>query len=332
VLSIDEALGTWVGTEWQLTRRLLGRHTLIAGFEYRQSLRERQRDSLDLPPLIYDVNVDDRSHNIGFYGQGELALASKWLLNGGMRYDYYSNSFGGTVSPRVSLMYTPREGSTLKLMYGEAFRAPSAYERSYYPAPPGSERLEPETVSTYEVALEKYLGERDRLDLSVYHYDVDRLITQQADAEEHIYYANLARVTAEGIELEVERTFERGGLVRMSYTFQRTEDPTSGRTLTNSPRHLAKLNAGRPIRRMLDIGVELQYEGPVATLAGRRAGGFLLTHLTVASAAAWRGFRVTASIYNLFAVRYGYPGAEENAQDVIVQDGRTVHIALERRL
>jgi outer membrane receptor for ferrienterochelin and colicins len=328
VVTKDDTVGTWVGTEWQLTRRLANRHTLVAGFEHRQSLREKQLSYEDIVPRSYLVDADGRGHNTGLYGQGEFALTSKLLLNAGVRVDYYSESFGSTTNPRIGLIYSPRERSTFKLLYGEAFRAPSAYERFYYAQPAGSDELEPETIRTSELVFEQYIGHRDRLNVSVYHYAVGQLVTQLADADDNIYFDNLARVTAQGIELELERRFEHGALARLSYALQRTEDAETERVLSNSPRHLAKLNVGMPLGRGFDAGLELQYHGAVGTLAGGRAAGFFIGNLHVSSGPLWQGSRLSAGLYNLFDARYGYPGAEDHLQDVIEQDGRTFRAEL----
>ena len=202
----------------------------------------------------------------------------------------------------------------MKLLYGEAFRAPSAYERFYYIAPAGTGDLEPETIRTYELVLEQYIGSRDRLDVSLYHYDVGQLITQLADIDENIYFDNLTRVTAEGIELEAERKFARGAIARLSYALQRTQDADTGRMLTSSPRHLAKLNVGLPLWSKAHAGLEVQYHGRVETLTGDEAGGFVLANLSVASDSLMRGFQISAGLYNLLDVRYAYPGAEDHAQ------------------
>jgi outer membrane receptor protein involved in Fe transport len=51
-----------------------------------------------------------------------------WLtLNGGARLDVDTLS-EAHLSPRVAAILTPVQGSTIRLSYSEAFRAPSAYE------------------------------------------------------------------------------------------------------------------------------------------------------------------------------------------------------------
>jgi iron complex outermembrane receptor protein len=331
VANRDEARGNWIGTEWQVTRTIADRHTLVVGAEYRQSLEQRQRNFDEVEPRVNAVDDDSREHNVALFGQAELALGSQLLLNAGLRFDSYSDSFGSTVNPRLGLIYSPREKTTLKALYGQAFRAPSAYERFYYEAPPGTPALEPETIRTSELVLEQYLGKRDRIGVSLYHYDVGGLITQQADADDNIYFVNLTRVTADGVELEAERKYESGAVVRASYALQRTEDSDTGRGLTGSPRHLAKLNWGLPLGSLARSGLELQYHGRMTTLAGEHTAGFLITNLNLSSEKLPFGLQASASLYNLFDTQYGYAGAEDHLQDVLSQDGRTFYVVLSRK-
>jgi outer membrane receptor for ferrienterochelin and colicins len=326
--SRDDTLGTWLATEWQVTRTLFNRHTLIAGVEYRKSLRQRQLAYDDTVPRFYGVDDDHSSRNAAVFAQGEFTLAKPLVLNAGVRYDYYFESFGGTVNPRLALIFSPGARTTLKLLYGQAFRAPSAYERFYYLA--GPESLEPETIRTQELVLEQYLGTHDRLTFSAYHYEVDGLITQLANSASDLYFDNVTHVTADGAEVEWEGKYESGLLARLSYALQRTKDSDTHRALTSSPRHLAKINLGLPLGGWIDAGVELQYHGAVHTLAGAQADDFVLANLSIATRAREHGFQFSAGLYNLFDVRYGYPGAEDHVQDLIQQDGRTVRLKLMR--
>jgi outer membrane receptor for ferrienterochelin and colicins len=327
----DETLGSWLSTEWQVTRSLRGRHTLVGGVEYRHSLEQEQLSFPATDPTAYDVNDNRQERMAAVFAQGEFALSDEVLLNAGLRYDHYYASFGGTLNPRVGVIWSPRERTTLKVLYGEAFRAPNVYERFYYPPPGGADELEPETIRTYEVTVEQYLGSRDRLGASVYAYDVTGLLTQLTDANGEIFFDNLTRVRAEGVEIEWERKWKRGALARFSYALQQTEDAATGRMLTSSPRHLAKAALAAPFAGRFDAGVEFHYHGSVDTLSGASAGGFVLGNLNVSARNLPFGLDVSAGIHNLFDKSYGYPGAEDHAQDVIEQDGRTYRLRVMRR-
>jgi iron complex outermembrane receptor protein len=326
VISKDSVVGKWVGAEAQVTAKILRRHTLVAGIEFRQNLQQKQVSYFDTLPLVYDINDDRRSHTFAFYAQGEMILRPDLLLNAGLRYDDYSDVFGRTINPRLGLVYNPTERTTLKVLYGEAFRAPNVYEQFYYPNPSGA-GLRPERIHTTEVTLEQDFARHYRLSLSAYRYNVRDLISQSPATEGFSYYANLDHAAATGAECELEGRFAAGLRARASYAFQRSEDLATHEELTNSPRHLAKLGVIYPFaRERFTAGLELQYQGTVRTLAGAAARSFLLGNLTLTARVPARNLEISASAYNLFDTHYEYPGSADHTQDLLPQPGRTFRL------
>lgn len=330
VMNKDSAFGKWVGTEWQLTAKLAGRHTVVAGTEFRDNLHQDQAAYDDTTPRVYAIDDHRDSRTLALYAQGEFALGPRVLLNAGVRYDHHFGSFGGTTNPRVGLIYNPQERTTLKFLFGRAFRAPNIYER-FYEINPFTE-LVPEKIRTFEIAAEHYFVRAHRLGLSLYHYNVSDLITQAITPAGLIYFANLDRSEANGAELELEGKYSSGLRLRTSYAFQKTRDANSGAELTSSPRHLAKAGLFQSFHHeRFTAGLELQYHGSVRTLAGRTARSFLQGNLTLTARRLPAGLELSASIYNLFNTTAGYPGAEDHAQDVIPQPGRTFQLTATRK-
>jgi iron complex outermembrane receptor protein len=260
-------------------------------------------------------------------------LSDQLLATAGLRYDHYDESFGGTINPRLGLIWSPTAKTTLKALYGQAYRAPNVYEQFYYRTQDTRPPLEPERMRTYELDCETYPGRRYRLSVSGYRYEVQELISQAATPEGRLYFDNLDGASAQGVEVEVEGAYESGLLARASYAFQRSEVDDTGDELTSSPRHLAKLNLSVPLAPdRWFASLELQFHGSSRTLAGRRADQFLLANLTLYGRRLRQGLEVSASVYNLFDETYGYPGAEDHLQDVIAQDGRTFRLKLTAKL
>lgn len=326
VLYRDSAIGDWFGTEWQLTARVAAGHTLIVGGEYRHSVREYQDAYDDVDPREYILKDERSSSTLGLFAQDEIKVRDNLVLTGGVRFDHYFDSFGSTVNPRLGLIYNPSQTGTLKLLYGQAFRAPNAFERYYYDREQRNRpALDPEVIKTYELGYEQYVGSRHRYSVSTYYYDVSKLISQSITDAGDQYFANLDSVRAAGLELEAESKFDSGALIRASYALQRAEDAGSGAELSSSPRHLGKLNVSVPLLRGgVLASVELQYHGKSRTVYGGTAGDFLLTNLTLISEKLLSGLEVSAGIHNLFDTRYGYPGAADHLQSVIEQNGRTI--------
>ena len=110
----------------KLSRKIGRRQKLALGTEYRDNVRQDQYNYDEGTDVEY---LDDRrdSRNWALFAQDEITLHEKVLVNVGLRHDHY-DTFGSTTNPRVGLIYTPAKKSTFKLLYGEAFRAPNAYE------------------------------------------------------------------------------------------------------------------------------------------------------------------------------------------------------------
>jgi outer membrane receptor for ferrienterochelin and colicins len=327
--SIDQARGEWVSLDWQLTGKLRERDSWIAGVEYRENLHQKQYTFDDIDPRVVYIDSDERNSELGLYAQGELSLTNRWLINAGLRYDHYYNGFGGTLSPRAGLIFNPREQSSVKALYGRAFRAPSAFERFYYLGVFERPQLDPEKIRTYELIYEETLSRHHRLSVSAYHYRIQDLISQAVDIDGQPYYANLDCAHATGAEIEGEGMYDNGVQARVSYTRQRTHDCLANRDLVSSPHHLAKASALAPVLgERLSAGAELQFQSRSRTLTNDYAASFWTANLVFSSRFSQQRLEITGGIYNAFDRQYGYPGAGEHLQDVIEQDGRTYRVRL----
>jgi outer membrane receptor for ferrienterochelin and colicins len=330
-LNRDIALGERWGTEVKVTKRLLKKHLLTLGAEFRDNVRQEQKN-YDLLPFYSYLDDHRSSRDWAVYLQDEFSILDNLIFNVGARYDYY-DSFGGTFNPRLALIYNLPK-TTIKLLYGEAFRAPNVYE-AYYgtggllgsdPNP----HLKPENITTYQLVVERYFGDHLRGAASAYYYTIDDLISQQINpVTGHLIYKNSEKIEAKGIELELEGKWASGLEGRISYALQEANNQETGETLTNSPHHLVKFNLICPlIGEKLFAGLEARYMSARRTLADHSVDGFFTTNVTLFNQHLLKGLEVSASVYNIFDQHYGDPGAEEHRQDIIEQDGRTFWVKL----
>jgi outer membrane receptor for ferrienterochelin and colicins len=320
----DEMVGEWLSSELQLTLQPIDRVTLAVGSEYRANLREYQSSYDDIDPRVYYLELEDTSSLVGVFAQAEARLRNDFSVTAGLRYDRYGDTFGGTTNPRLAAIYNPSPNSAIKALYGEAFRAPNPYERDYYPEQANRRALRPETIKTYELVYERYFNSTYRLSLSGYAYDIDGLITQASTADAEPYYDNLDDVRARGAEVEVEGSYRNGTILRGSWAIQRAEDVATGLELTSSPRHLGKLIASTPVLdSKLFANLQLQYYSGSLTLARTRSPSFWLTNFTLNTHDRWSKIELTAGVYNAFDQDNPVLGAEEHAQRLLPQEGRT---------
>lgn len=332
-LNKDTARGDWWGTEVKLLGRFEN-HKVVAGVEYQNNYRQDQ-GNYDIAP--YTLYLDDKrsSKREGVYVQDEITLGKGLLLNAGLRNDYYS-TVGNAVNPRLGLIWSPAETTAFKFLYGTAFRAPNLYELYYVTAglQKANPGLKPEKIATYEFVVEHSLRQDLRLTADVYRNKISNSINQITDpADSRLVFVNAGQVDERGVELEAERLWDSGMRLRTSYAWQISRDETTQAELVNSPRHLAKLNYSIPLRGdSLRTGLELQYTGSRKTLAGGTAGGHLLTNLTLLSERLVENLELSASLYNLFDIRYADPGGQEHQPlDMIAQDGRSFRLKLSYR-
>jgi len=329
-------VGEWIGTQGQLTARLLERHTLSVGGEYRNNIHEDriayQGGEGRLDDLQDELHDDRSSQTFGVFAQDEVVLTPSVVLAAGWRYDYYVDGFGGTANPRLGLIYNPDDALTLKALYGEAFRAPNPYERFYTAEQRRRPELRPETIRTYELVAARRIGSHYRLTAAAYHYDIRDLISQVATPQGAPYFDNLESAMALGLELEACAEYASGVRARLSWLVQRAEDRRTGRVLSSSPRHLGKLSLAWPwFAGKVFSGIDMQYHAASATLSGGEADDFLVTNLTLSAPRLLGELDVSLGLYNLLDTRYGYPGAEDHLQDVIEQDGRTLRASVAYR-
>jgi len=98
------------------------------------------------------VGLDTQRDITGLYSQWLYDLTDATRLVGGARYDYYS-TIGGHTSPRLGVVHQLNETHTLKLLYGEAFRAPGFAETHLINSSAliSNPDLANETVKTWEL-------------------------------------------------------------------------------------------------------------------------------------------------------------------------------------
>ncbi len=244
----DDDTSEWAGGDLMLTRKLFGNSSVTLGAEYQYNIRQ---DMLNYDENPYQLLADDtrRTSNWAVYLHDETRILGNLIFNAGIRYDRYE-SFGGTFNPRLSLIYMPFEDTTVKLIYGTAFRAPNFYELSVnewwrkrdYDIPDP----DPEKISTWEIIAEQRFGEFIKGFVSGFYYKIDGLISQVPYEDDWIL-ENADDIEAKGVELELQGKWKNGLAASLNYTFEKVEDCLSHESFTNSPEHLIKGNLSIPL-------------------------------------------------------------------------------------
>jgi outer membrane receptor for ferrienterochelin and colicins len=320
----EQQMGEWWGAEVQLDKRLWDRHTFTLGAEYRDDFQQEQR-VFDQTTTYTDIYRDQQSH--GVYVQGDFAVLTNLHFNGGVRYDQYGD-FDPAFNPRLALIYNPFEKSTIKALYGTAFRAPNFLELS----DPRFQDIKPEEITAYELVYEQELGRNLRSSVTGFINQMDDLIVLENGA-----FTNFNAET-KGMELAFAGKWTNGIHTRLSYSFQETENRSTGGGVPDSPAHLVKLNLSVPlIREKVFAGLEYQYissrstlytTSTGATLPGVDADGYGVVNLTLFSQNLVKNLEFSASVYNLLNCGYTDPASRFHLQDNLERDGRSFRLKL----
>jgi iron complex outermembrane receptor protein len=326
-LDRDFARGDWCGLEGQLRKQFFRKHEVTFGAEYRDNLHQDQT-TYDVSPYVLRLDIRRDSMISAGYIQDEFRIHPRLTLNAGVRYDHYS-TFGGSTNPRLGLMFRAAKRTTVKLLYGQAFRPPSVYELYYGDgiSSRANPLLQPETIRTSEAVVEQYLGEHFQLSASGYFNQIHSLIRQRVEPLSGLLvFENAEKVHARGLEFEARARWPWLD-TRLSYAIQKAADAQTGVAIINSPRHLAQANVLVPFwKDRFMFGAEGQYMSTRKTIQGGQVSGFGMINLTLLSRKLISGLDVSCTAYNLLDKRFSNPGGPELIQNSIPQDGRSLRV------
>ena len=166
---------------------------------------------------------------VAAYFQDQMRFGENLRLTLGVRYDDYSD-FGDTINPRGALVYnTPFKGK-FKVLYGQAFRAPTNSELFTINslAAWGNPDLKPEEVKTYELV---YNQSFTKINFTMTYFNnkfTDNIITApNPSAPPDIIFINGSDTESTGYELEFTASPVNGWVLRGTYTLSDNTDEWS---------------------------------------------------------------------------------------------------------
>lgn len=156
---------------------------------------------------------------LGLYTQYLHTLSNTTHLTLGLRYDDF-NEIDSQLSPRLGLVHELNEHHSLKLLYGEAFRAPSEGELNLLNNPfvLGNPDLKPETVQSIDVI---WMGQWSNTNISLGYFESrfkDSIVLIDAGGGAFKYH-NVPQNPTKGFEFELSHEFSEHWLMRASYTY-----------------------------------------------------------------------------------------------------------------
>ncbi len=239
--------------------------------------------------------------------QDEWRLHPDWTLTMGLRHDRYSD-VGSATNPRLALVWDAAADWTLKVLYGEAFRAPSFSElySTNNPIAQGNPGLKPETTRTLEAVSNWTVTPSLTLNLSVYGYrmhDIVRSVPIPPPAPGGTIYTNVGSQHGRGVEVEAQWDATRQLRLSGHLSLTRATDPATGADVGNVPRRDAFLRADWRLANGWRLDAVLNHVAD-----RRRARGdarppvpdYTTLDFAISTAPAARGWTFSAALRNAF--------------------------------
>ena len=332
----DKTLSQSWGGEAHLLNTAKQDHKMLVGVDYRNDQKLNQ-SNFNVDPYLAILDDHRSNQSLGVFAQDDYFLSDRTTINFGLRYDY-SRLGGSSSNPRIGMVYQIDPGiTTLKFLYGSAFRAPNAFERFYATTVANyiaTGTLQPERIKTYEFIAEHRLNTNVKLGTSLFNYDMRDLITLASNDMGQVFFENRS-ADISGVELTAEQLLDSGARWRSSYSWQQALDHQTYAQLANSPRSLYKLNYALPLfQETWNAGVELQYMSNRQTVRGVDTGSVVLANLSLVSRHLSPNLEAAFFIKNIFNRQYADPATFDHVDiggrqlDFIPQDGRVLRAGL----
>ncbi len=328
-LDFDHSFARWAGTEITVSHRLGGRFAVTAGGKYEFNVHLETRNQAGT------LFGDHSPWLSAEYAELDIKLLRSLTVNAGGRLDSYS-AFGTAASPRLALVYSPTEYTSLKYIFGRAFRTPTAYE--LFDADgvvlEANPKLGPEHLVSHDLVFEHAITSELRFTAEAYVNTMrDRLELGLDPATGLQHFVNDQRFSGRGLEFEIEAKSASGRQLRASYALAqaRDTDQTPKLRLANSPMHTAKLHGSIFFWRT-NAALELLYTGTQHSDAGAYVPASFLANATISTKPVLGGWQFSASCYNALGRKWFFPAGPEHLESVIRQDGRTFRFAITYRL
>jgi outer membrane cobalamin receptor len=261
--------------------------------------------------------------------QDEWQIAENWQLTAGVRYDDYSD-FGGTVNPRVALVWDINEQISSKLLYGKAFRAPNFAEQftQNNPVVLGNKNLNPETINTFEWALDYRPFSSLRTAVNLYYYKINNLISAEPDPIRQInIYKNSGNQDGFGSELEWNWQVSEQWNVMGNYAWQHSTNEKTDQQVTGVPEHHVYAALQWQFMPNWQFQPQINWIGGRTSLPSynRKLSDYETIDFTLKGKKLFGHLNVAASLRNAFDTNYYEPAALQLPQN-LPMPGRSFYL------
>lgn len=197
------------------------------------------------------------------YAQNIWHITPRLSSTLGARYDNYNN-FGDTLNPRLAIVWNQSERTTIKALYGTAFRAPNFVELYIInnPVALGDENLKPEKNETYEISFNHDFSPEFSTELNIFQTKITDLIIQDpTGVGNQTKYTNKGGLEIEGFEIEVKAKKDNDNYAYANYTFQNPRDADTDNLHFGITRHRANAGFNTSINNRINFNANMNASG-----------------------------------------------------------------------
>jgi len=307
-----------VNSEVSWRQTIADAHTVSVGVEYQENLRQDLgADLLATGTPYIDPPIRESSRYFSPFAQFDWEISRTFRASVGGRYDYYDTG-DERLTPRVGLIWDASADTTLKLLYGEAFRVPNLAERSRGESGiVQNPDIRPETNRSWEFIAEHRLDPVWQIESHAYYTVSNDLIatisTNNPGNPDEMTYGNVQRYITRGFDIGPSAHFPSGVQLRGSVTFQETRDDATDDIVADAPKSLVKLHASAPVvEKWLRASAEVLYVGdrkdsgdPFGVV--RNTGDYVTGNFTLRASRVWHRWDLAFSVYNVADARWSDP-------------------------
>jgi len=198
----------------------LGQHELLSGLMFKTS--------------EFDSTLSGKHdlENSGVFLQDDWEIQRGLNLVSGIRWDY-SSKYSSPVTPRIALVKSLSEYTTVKLGYGKAFRAPTINDL-YWDQPAygmyGNEDLKPEEGERYEIIQEWRQGSQGLTVSFFQSYLTNGIRWDDPEGDFTYTVVNIDKLRTYGAGIDWKNTWQNRYTCRLGYQWQdeRAWDSSTG--------------------------------------------------------------------------------------------------------
>ncbi len=278
----------------------------------------------------YIVNAEYLQNTASAYLQTDYQLFSELAFSAGARVDKIKN-LAASLSPRGAIIWKPYTETTIKFIYGTAYRIPNIYELYYFDrmTTKQSTGLKTEKINSTELTIEHRLAKNLFFSITTFNNLLSDLIDTRTDPADTLsYFQNISHATSRGIEFEIQSSCIDKIRASINYSLQ-TAFGDNNEKLPNSPRGIANFRVSYTFLPKTFAALSMHYESPRiyeashVTAESSSTSAFLLTNFLLQTSIAHPDLTFRLKVNNLFNVDYSYPVNFEFLQKEIQQDRRT---------